>query len=144
MTYATQQDLVDRYGSARLASLSDIEAPAVGGIRTSMLAAKLADADAEIDGYLVGRYSVPLVTFPAILKVHACSIAWYRLLGSVADEAARRDYEDAVSYLAKVAKGDISIMAPAAAPPVTGVGPVLFDAGSKVFGRDTGSGSSWC
>lgn len=139
MTYATQQDMIDRYGSARLASLTDIESPAVGGIRAAMLAAKLADADAEIDGYLVGRYAVPLTTFPAILKVHACSIAWYRLLGSVVDEPARRDYEDAVAYLVQVAKGAISIMAPSAAPAVTGAGPVLFDVGSKVFGRESGS-----
>ena len=139
MTYANQQDMVDRYGTARLTSLTDIETPAVGGIRTAMLAAKLADADAEIDGYLVGRYALPLATFPAILKVHACSIAWYRLLGSVADEAARRDYEDATAYLQRVARGDIGILAPSAAPAAEGIGPVIFDTGAKVFGRDGGA-----
>lgn len=136
MPYAIQQDMVDRYGSARLAQLTDIEAPAVGGIRTGMLAAKLANADAEIDGYLLGRYELPLAAFPAILKVHACSIAWYRLLGSSADEQARRDYDDALAYLLQVAKGTVVLIAPAAAPAVSGAGPVLFSAGSKVFGRE--------
>lgn len=139
MTYALQQDMIDRYGSARLGQLSDIEAPAVGGIRTTMLAAKLADADAEIDGYLIGRYTLPLAAFPAILKVHACSIAWYRLLGSSADEQARRDYDDAIAYLTQVAKGAVMLIAPAAAPAPVGLGAVMFDAGSKIFGRDSGS-----
>jgi phage gp36-like protein len=40
-----------------------------------------------------------------------------------------------VAYLAKVAKGDISLMPPSTAPALSGAGPVLFDAGSKVFGR---------
>lgn len=136
MTYATQQDMIDRFGSSRLQQLTDIEEPLVGGIRASVLAAKLADADAEIDGYLLGRYALPLAAWPAILKVHACSICWYRLLGSAADEPARRDYEDALAYLAKVARGDVVIVAAAEAPPATGAGPVLFDAGSKVFGRE--------
>jgi phage gp36-like protein len=111
----------------------------VGGIRTGMLAAKLADADAEIDGYLIGRYTLPLATFPAILKVHACSIAWYRLLGSSADETARRDYDDAVGYLTQVAKGTVMLLPPANVPAPVGLGAVLFDSGSKIFGRDSGS-----
>jgi len=69
--------------------------------------------------------------------VHACSICWYRLLGSSADEPARRDYEDALAYLVKVARGDVVVVAPSAAPPVSGAGAVLFDAGSKVFGRES-------
>ena len=138
MTYATQQDMIDRFGSARLQQLTDIEAPLVGGIRSSVLVAKLTDADAEIDGYLIGRYELPLATWPAVLKVHACSICWYRLLGSAADEPARRDYEDALAYLGKVARGDVVVVAPAAAVPLTGIGTVLFDTGTKIFGRTRG------
>jgi phage gp36-like protein len=136
MPYATQQDMIDRFGSSRLQQLTDIEEPLVGSIRTSVLAAKLADADAEIDGYLVGRYELPMAAWPAILKVHACSICWYRLLGSAADEPARRDYEDALAYLGKVARGDVVVVAASAAVPVSGIGTVLFDTGAKVFGRE--------
>ncbi|ACB34507.1 protein of unknown function DUF1320 [Leptothrix cholodnii SP-6] len=137
MPYATQQDMIDRFGSPRLQQLTDIEEPLLGAIRPAVIAAKLADADAEIDGYLIGRYELPLAAWPAILKVHACSICWYRLLGSSADEPARRDYEDALAYLVKVARGDVVVVAPSAAPPVSGAGAVLFDAGSKVFGRES-------
>jgi phage gp36-like protein len=102
-----------------------------------MLAAKLANADAEIDGYLLGKVELPLSAYPAILKVHACSIAWYRLLGSSADDQARRDYDDALAYLLQVARGTVVLIAPAAAPAISGAGPVLFSAGSKVFGRES-------
>lgn len=142
--YATQQDMIDRYGSPRLVELTDIEEPRAGAIRSAVLGAKLADADAEIDGYLIGRYSLPLAAWPAILKVHACSIAWYRLLGAVADESARQDYQDAVGYLARVADGRISIVAPADVPASAGAGAVLFDAGSKVFGRPGSDAAGSC
>ncbi len=139
--YATAQDLIDRFGSERLRELTDIEAPATGAIRASVLMAKLADADAEIDGYLVGRYALPMAAWPAVLKVHACSIAWYRLLGSLADAGARQDYEDATTYLVKVAEGRVVLVAPAAAPAAAGAGPVLFDGGSKVWARESSAAS---
>lgn len=136
MSYAVLADMVDRYGSPRLQQLTDIEPPLTGAIRAAVINAKIADADAEIDGYLLGRYDLPLASPPAILKAHACSIAWYRLLGSAADGPARQDYDDAVRYLTNVARGVVLLVAPSAAPAVSGAGPVLFDCGSKVWGRE--------
>lgn len=53
MSYATQQNLVDRFGQVELVQLTDLEN--TGALNTTRLAAALADASATIDGYLAGR-----------------------------------------------------------------------------------------
>jgi len=96
----------------------------------------LDDADAEIDGYLAGRYALPLSPVPAVLRVHAITIASYRLLGSAAAETDREDYKLVRAYLERVADGRVNLVPPAAVPAVQGVGSVLFSPGSKVMGRE--------
>lgn len=134
--YAAAQDMLDRFGTPRLVQLTDINAPATGTVNATVLARALEDATAEIDGYLVGRMGLPLASPPAVLKLHCCTIAHFRLLGAAADDATTEAYKAAVAYLARVAKGEISLTAPADAPAATGLGPVLFEPGSKVMGRE--------
>ena len=136
MPYATQSDLIARYGTPLLVQLTDINEPMTGTINATVVAAKLADADAVIDGYLVGRYALPLATAPDILRFHACAISLALLLGGQVTEAAAMDYKVALEYLKGVARGDIALMPPEAAALPAGVGPVLFAPGSKVMGRD--------
>ena len=98
MTYATRADLEARTGSDELAQ------------RETMLAAgavgqALADAGALIDGYLAGRYTVPLDPAPGPIVGAACQLARYALLGSAACERSRQDYQDALSWLKDVAAG---------------------------------------
>lgn len=134
--YATHQDMLDRFGEPRLIQLTDINEPLTGGVVSAVLDAALTDASGEIDGYLVGRMAVPLVSPPAVLKTYCCSIAHYRLVGGAADEVTRADYKAAIAFLTRVASGEIPLMPPADMPAQGGLGPVLFDAGSKVMGRE--------
>lgn len=136
MSYATPADLQDRLGEARLTQLTDIGDPPVGLPDLAVAQKALDDASAEIDGYLAGRYSLPLATWPAILRVFALDIAHHRLLGSAADDTAREAYKAATNYLTKVAEGKVNIMPPSDAPPPLGAGSVLFEPGSKVMGRE--------
>lgn len=114
MTYATRTDLEERYGVDELAQ------------RESMLPAgavdrALADADAMIDGYLAGRYAVPLSPVPDNLPRVACQLARYGLLGNAADERARQDYADAAAWLKDVAAGRV-ILTEAIVAAITEVG----------------------
>ncbi len=84
MPYATIVDLQDRLGEARLVQLTDRADPPLGVVDVVVAQKALDDADAEIDGYLAGRYVLPLATAPAVLRVHAITIASYRLLGTAA------------------------------------------------------------
>lgn len=142
MSYATVADLQDRLGAARLVQLTDLGDPPVGLVVAAVAQKALDDASGEIDGYLAGRYPLPLATAPAVLRVYCIAIAHYRLLGSSADEVAREDYKAAIAYMRSVAKGEIPLMPPAEAPLAQGVGPVLFDAGSKVMGREPSDASA--
>lgn len=146
--YATQQDMLDRFGPAELTQLTDIGSPRTGAVDAVVLARALGDASAEIDGYLVGRMALPLASAPALLTVFACDMARYRLMHNQADDRAKQAYDAAVSYLRRVATGEISLVAPSEVPVQSGVGPVLFDRGSKIFGRedraaDTCDGGFW-
>lgn len=136
MSYATIADLQARLGEARLVQLTDLADPPIGLVDEVVAQLALDDAEAEIDGYLVGRYTLPLASPPAALRVHAVTIAHYRLLGSAVDDATAADYRATVAYLTKVAAGTIALIAPADAPPAAGAGAVLFEPGSKVMGRE--------
>lgn len=100
MSYATRQDLEDRYGATELAQRETM-------LPNGAVERALADADAVIDGYLAGRYAVPLTPVPDNLPRVACQLARYGLLGAAADERARHDYEDAVAWLKDVAAGRV-------------------------------------
>lgn len=107
MTYAVQADLVDRFGSVELEQLTD----RVSGqaIDIAVLDRALADADAEIDGYLAARYALPLASTPVTLVRIASDIARYRLYDERVTEAVRKRYEDAVRDLKAISAGSIVI-----------------------------------
>ena len=107
MTYATQSHLVDRFGSDELAQLTDRETGAT--IDAAVLGRALADADAEIDGYLAARYTLPLASTPVTLVRIAAYIARYRLFADRATDAVRQFYADAVRDLKAIAAGNIII-----------------------------------
>lgn len=135
--YASAQDMLDRFGTPKLVQLTDINVPMTGTVNATVLSKALADASSVIDGYLVGRYPLPLANPPEVLKVHCCTLAHFRLLGSSADDAAIDANKEALGYLAKVAEGKVSLIAPADVPAAVGAGPVLFNPGSKVMGRES-------
>lgn len=98
MTYATRQDLIDRYGAEEIAQRE-------AGTSADAVDRALADADAEIDSYVASKYAVPLVPVPArVIKV-ACTIARYYLLGGSATEEERADYTDARAWLRDIQAG---------------------------------------
>lgn len=111
MSYATPQDLIGRYPNRDLVQLSN-EDPAATAIDTAALQQALDDASAELDGYLGGRFTLPLTDPPAVLNRLAADIAIYRLqalrpLHDLAD--ARRRYDDAIAMLTKVAAGELTL-----------------------------------
>jgi phage gp36-like protein len=142
MPYATTTDLQDRLGEARLIQLTDLSEPAVGLVDEGVAQKALDDAAAEIDGYLVGRYALPLDPAPGVLRVHAVTIAHYRLLGSAVDEATKDDYKATRQYLMSVAKGDVVLTPPDQAAAPVGAGTVLFNGGAKVMSRNAYSGET--
>ncbi|MES8308143.1 DUF1320 domain-containing protein [Cutibacterium acnes] len=131
--YATLQDLVDRFGETELVQLSD--RAATGAIDPAVVARKLADAAAEIDSYLVGRYTLPLTPVPTVLARLACDIARYHLYDDRATEQVTQRYRDAIRFLEQVAKGAVQLgVVPDGTPAVPSAAPE-FDAPLRVFDR---------
>lgn len=133
MAYATQEDLLNRHGDE--AVIIAFDRANIGNIDGVALAAALADATSEIDGYLAGVYTLPLTTVPPLLPLFCCDIAMYRGAkgASVTDECRRR-FEDAIRYLSKVAEGKIRLFSSDPSAPEGGSG-ASFVAGERIFTR---------
>jgi phage gp36-like protein len=111
MVYAQPSDMIARYPNRDLVQLTN-EDPTQQFVDDSVLQQALADASAEIDGYLESRFTLPLSDAPAVLARLTCDIAMYRLqaLRPLHDLAeARRRYEDAVAVLVRVADGTLTL-----------------------------------
>lgn len=137
MAYATPQDMVERFDDQQLKEVTD---PEVAVIDMTALDRALEDASDEIDGYLEGRYRLPLASPPRLLKVLACNIAMYRLLSlrrlDVMEDQRQR-YEDALKFLGRVAKGEINLGLSEGGATVTPAGgPTLRSGPDRTFARD--------
>ena len=111
MSYATAQDVINRYPNRDLVQLTN-EDPTATTVNTVPITQALVDASAEIDGYIEGRFTLPLTDPPAVLNRLTTDIAMYRLqsLRPLHDlEDARKRYEDAVAMLTKVAAGELTL-----------------------------------
>ena len=111
MIYATATDLTNRYPNRDLVQLTN-EDPTATTVNDAPLTQALADASAEIDGYIEGRFTLPLTDPPVVLNRLTTDIAMYRLqalrpLHDLAD--ARQRYEDAIAMLTKVAAGELTL-----------------------------------
>lgn len=109
MTYATQAELVERFGEDMLIDLTDRADPPTETIDADVVAKALADADAAIDGYLLGRYVLPLASTPALLNDLAKAIAIYKLHRDTTSEKIRNDYMDALKTLTLISNGTMRL-----------------------------------
>jgi phage gp36-like protein len=120
MTYASQTDLVERYGESMLIDLTDRAEPAAGAIDSSVVDRALGPAVAAIDGYLKGRYLLPLAVTPPLLRDLAQPIAIYKLHRNVTSDKIRKDYEDAMRLLLAISRGDVRLDVAGVEPAASG------------------------
>lgn len=120
MTYATQQQLTDRYGEAALIALTDQGAVALGVVDVAVIARALTDTDAMIDGYLAARYSLPLADVPPLLSDLAQVIAIWKLHRYEPDPKIAKDYDNARHLLRDIASGAVRVPIAGAEPAATG------------------------
>lgn len=131
MTYATRRDIEQINGAEELLQRESMLPP-------NAVQDALEKADKFIDGFLMGRYVVPLTTVPEVLPQIAAQIARYSLLGEAATERARNDYKDAVAWLTAVQAGRVQLQLAAVvagAEPATVVMSVSSPAVFKRMGR---------
>lgn len=120
MTYCTQAQLDDRYGTKMLLDLTDRAVPKAGVVDADVVNRALADADAEIDGYLAVRYALPLASTPPLLTDIALRVSIYKLHAKVMQEKIKDDYQLARADLLRIAKGDIVLQVAGVQPAAGG------------------------
>ncbi|MCK4086134.1 DUF1320 domain-containing protein [Acinetobacter radioresistens] len=94
--YATEADMVKRFAND-IEELKLMHADAAATINEA-----LQDAAEEINGYIGGRYPLPLPNVPSNLNRMACDIARYRLYYQQPTEEVRNRYKDAIKFLERV------------------------------------------
>jgi phage gp36-like protein len=116
--------------------------PDAVAVDDDVLATLVADAEAEVDGYVGVRYALPLAEVPVLVKRLSARLARYRLYtrrpGSPEDWL-QKDYDNAVAQLERIRDGKLSLgLTEAGADPSA-----AYDAGTavqatardRVFGR---------
>lgn len=125
MTYATLEQLTERFGEKMMLDLTDRSRPATGVIDAGVVERALADTDAVIDGYVAGRYALPLSEVPPLLVDLAQIIAIYKLHSSSVSVKIKDDYDYALKALGQIATGTIRLPAQGIEPVSSGAAGVI-------------------
>lgn len=139
MTYATRQDLIDRFGETELFQLTDRVNMPPTTVDDIVTGRALGDADAAIDGYVGKKYTLPLATVPPMLVKIASDLARYYLHGEAAgkDSIVTRNADAALSWLKDVSRGLIALDDGGEPPAQAGGGSIKANPSSRVFRRST-------
>ena len=105
MTYATQAHLEAAFGADEIRQLTDRDGD--GEPDADFIGSAISRTEGVIDGYLMGRYALPLAVIPGVLVAYACDIARYLLYENAAPEYVRQNYDDALRWLRDVASGKV-------------------------------------
>ena len=133
MSYATQAQMIARFGEEDLIRLTDRADPPLDAIDSSVLSAAQADAKAIIDSYVATRYTIPLAATPLLLTQIECDMAWYILQRSRPTDDATSRNTAALATLLLLSNGKVSL-GPDATNTIPGdAGGVLIAAADAVF-----------
>ena len=135
MTYATLQDMIDRFGAEELVELTDRNQ--LGVIDASVLGVALQDANDEIDSYLSGVCMLPIVSVPDRLVKLAADIARYELYGANATVQVSARYVGAITFLKQVVAGTASLGLDPLNQPMVDTGGVGMGNTCQVFSAAT-------
>jgi phage gp36-like protein len=115
MAYAAKSDMIAAFGEEQLIQLTD--RAQLGVIDDAVLNAALDSASAEIDAYVGRAAQLPLPNPPKILTGLTCTVARWKLDSDQPEGRVRMDYDDALAFLDKIAKGAVMLDNPAIIEP---------------------------
>jgi len=139
MAYATLADLIIAFGREGIVQLTDRADPPAGVVDAAVAGEALGYADNLIDGYLGGRYVLPLKLAQPMLKGVAQDLAWCRLQAELTEDAKRRQ-DAALRTLRDLAGGLITLPGETGSASPTGSGTIKLKSQDRIFSRDKMSG----
>lgn len=140
MSYATQQDLIDRFGEQELIELTDRADPPTGEIDATVVSKRIADADAIIDSYLGGRYKFPLSSVPEILVGISCAIARKKLYADAPLDEVISDDKDAMRMLRDISSGVAKLEVEGVESAANTTGAPVLNSAPQTFNKNTMKG----
>lgn len=109
MAYVSATEFQDFFGEDECLMLTQLDDPAATTVNTTLIETALTDATDEANGYLRGRYTLPLGSPPAQLKRWVMQIARYLLNRYDPPKVVVEDYERCLKMLAQVSTGRINL-----------------------------------
>lgn len=134
MSYATIADMQSRFSERELIELTDRDG-SQNKIVTSVLEQALEDATNQINGYLSGRYQLPLNPVPKALIKPCCDLARYSLYDREATEHIANRHAEAVRYFKLLAEGKVTLGIPSNDDKVKSENLPQFESAGTVFSR---------
>lgn len=136
MNYATLADLQQRFGARELVELTDRDNVPPTTVDAALVATKIGDAQAFVDGYVGRVYRLPLLgcskpngsggfdlVAPPVLTRLCCDLARYYLYDDLAPEnEVHRRYKAAIAELEAIASGVAQLACPWGGAPGTPIG----------------------
>ena len=127
--YATLADLIARFGESELAQVADTDGS--GEFDPALVARALADAGAEIEVALIGRYTLPMVPVPELLARIACDLARESLYADAPTQVVEDRAKRAREMLGLIASGKMRFDADAVLPENSAAGLVEIVTGRR-------------
>jgi phage gp36-like protein len=136
--YCSIDDMVNRFDLDELIQLTDQNG--VGVIDNTVVDAALLDASNLIDGYIAGRYTLPLSHIPAVLTKICADIARYNLYDNAVSDVVEKNYKAALDFLMNVGKGTLKLGLSVDNQVAKSDESIEMQSTAKVFGRDVSKG----
>lgn len=133
VAYTTLAALTARYGEDLLIRATDRGMVPTDQIDVSVVAKACDDASALIDGYLMGRYALPMAEVPPLIAALAEDVAIYRLHPNEPDPKIKADYEAAIRSLEAIGKGAIRLPIAGVEAPASSEDSVRFTEQERPF-----------
>ncbi|WP_102798726.1 gp436 family protein [Bowmanella denitrificans] len=135
--YCTVDGLVARFGQQELVDLTN---PGQSQVDAAKAQKAIDDATATINGYLGGRYTLPLSTVPAVLVRLCADLARYYLYDNAPSEVVSANKVDALAFLKSLAKGDVTLGVETSTPAVQPDDAIEIQSSELVFSRRNSKG----
>jgi len=131
--YCTKTDMITTFGEPELIQITDREN--TGVIDDAVLDTAITTAQAEINVWLEGRYSLPLPSVPEVLRRIAMDMTRYFLSGDInGDHPVARRYAEQTKLLHAISRGQASLGLDSAGVTTTAVDTVQISQGRNDFG----------
>jgi len=123
MMYCIIDDIKKQVQDCTLIEITDDDL--TGQINTNLIDEAILYAQTLIDGYLRGRYTLPLQTLPEIVKIPAVDLSIYRLYSrrfhTDMPDSINDKYKNSIKLLEQIQKGIVSLgIETAGTPPELG------------------------